>query len=109
MKLPTLKHLAKASATIKLAEGTNENGDLNVVKELENVAVRLEQSSAVVYTNEGKKVTLKAKIFLFEKLEEIPDEAHGFCIINGIQYDIANTKKLLNPDSSVHHIVLELI
>lgn len=108
MKLPVPKFLATASAIVQIADGTDENGALKVVSEVD-VKARLEQSNAVVYTKEGTKVTLKAKLFIFEKFEEIPDDASGFCTVNGIKYDIVNTSKKRNPDNSVHHIVLELI
>lgn len=108
MKLPVPKFLATASAVVQIADGTDENGALNIVKKVDMNA-RLEQSNAVVYTKEGTKVTLRAKLFIFEKFDEIPDDASGFCTVEGIKYDIVNTSKKRNPDNSVHHIVLELI
>ena len=108
MKLPVPKFLAAASALVQIADGTDENGALKIVKDVD-VKARLEQSNAVVYTKEGTKVTLRAKLFIFEKLESIPDDAHGFCTFDGIKYDIVNTSKKRNPDNSVHHIVLELV
>lgn len=108
MKLPVLEKFANASALVKIADGTDENGVMNVSREID-VKARFEQSNSVTYTKEGTKVTLRGKLFVFEKLELFPDNAMGFCIINGFVYDIANTSKKLNPDNSVHHIVLELI
>lgn len=108
MKLPVPKFLATASAHIQIADGTDENGALNIIKTVD-VKARLEQSNAVVYTKEGTKVTLRAKLFIFEKFDEIPDASSGFCIIQDIKYDIVNTSKKRNPDNSIHHIVLELI
>ena len=108
MKLPVPKYLATASAIVQIADGTDENGALNIVKEID-VKARLEQSNSVVYTKEGTKVTLRAKLFIFEKFDEIPDDALGFCIVNEIKYDIVNASKKRNPDNSVHHIVLELV
>ena len=108
MKLPVPKFLATASAVVQIADGTDENGALNIVNSVE-VNARLEQSNSVVYTKEGVKVTLKAKLFIFEKLEEIPNDTSGFCIVDGDKYDIINTSKKRNPDNSVHHIVLELV
>ena len=108
MKLMVPKYLAKADALVQIADGTDENGALKVVKTID-VKARLEQSNAVVYTKEGTKVTLRAKLFIFEKLDAVPDNAHGFCTVNGEKYDIANTSKKRNPDNTVHHIVLELV
>ena len=108
MKLPVPKFLATASADVQIADGTDENGALNIVKEID-VKARLEQSNAVVYTKEGTKVTLRAKLFIFEKLDEIPDDALGHCTVEGIKYDIVKTSKKRNPDNSVNHIVLELV
>ena len=108
MRLPVPKFLATASAVVKIADGTDENGALNIVKEVD-VSARLEQSNSVIYTKDGTKVTLKAKLFIFDKLDEIPNDVSGFCIVEGNTYDIANTSKKRNPDNSVHHIVLELI
>lgn len=108
MRLPVPKYLATASAVVKIADGTDENGALNIVKEVD-VSARLEQSNSVIYTKDGTKVTLKAKLFIFDKLDEIPNDASGLCIVEGNTYDIANTSKKRNPDNSVHHIVLELI
>ena len=108
MRLPVPKYLATASAVVKIADGIDENGALNIVKEVD-VSARLEQSNSVIYTKDGTKVTLKAKLFIFDKLDEIPNDVSGFCIVEGNTYDIANTSKKRNPDNSVHHIVLELI
>ena len=108
MKLPVPKFLATASADVQIADGTDENGALNIVKKV-HVKARLEQSNAVVYTKEGTKVTLRAKLFIFENLDEIPDNALGFCTVEGIKYDIVKTSKKRNPDNSVNHIVLELV
>ena len=108
MRLPVPKYLATARAVVKIADGTDENGALNIVKEVD-VSARLEQSNSVIYTKDGTKVTLKAKLFIFDKLDEIPNDVSGFCIVEGNTYDIANTSKKRNPDNSVHHIVLELI
>lgn len=110
MKLPVPKFLATGSAEVQIADGTDENGALNIVKKVD-VKARLEQSNAVVYTKEGTKVTLRAKLFIFEKFDEIPDGTLGYCTVEGIgiKYDIVNTSKKRNPDNSVHHIVLELI
>lgn len=108
MKLPVPKFLATASANVQIADGTDENGALNIVKKVD-VKARLEQSNAVVYTKEGTKVTLRAKLFIFEKFDEIPDDASGFCTVESIKYDIVKTSKKRNPDNSVHHIVLELV
>lgn len=108
MKLPVPNFLATASADVQIANGTDENGALNIVKKVD-VKARLEQSNSVVYTKEGTKVTLRAKLFIFEKFDEIPDDTSGFCIVNEIKYDIVNVSKKRNPDNSVHHIVLELI
>lgn len=108
MKLPTLKSLATGSAFIQIADGTDENGALNIISEFE-VPCRNEQSNSVVYTKEGMKITLRAKLIIFERFEDIPDDAHGFCTVNGVKYDIFNTSKKRNPDNSVNHIVLELI
>ena len=109
MKLPVPKFLATASANIQIANGTDENGALNIVSSVDDVGCRLEQSDEVVYTRDGTKVTLRAKLFIFDKFEEIPDDAHGLCTVGGNKYDIANTSKKRNPDNSVNHIVLELI
>lgn len=108
MKLPVTKFLANEDANIQIANGTDENGALNIVDKVD-VKVRFEQSNSVVYTKEGTKVTLKAKLFMFEKFDKIPDDASGFCTINNIKYDIVNSSKKMNPDGSVNHIVLELI
>ena len=108
MKLPVPKFLATASAVVQIADGTDENGALNIVKKVD-VKARLEQSNAVVYTKEGTKVTLRAKLLIFENLDEIPDNASGFCTVEGIKYDIVKTSKKRNPDNSVNHIVLELV
>ena len=108
MKLPVPKFLATASADVQIADGTDENGALNIVKKVD-VKARLEQSNAVVYTKEGTKVTLRAKLFIFENLDEISDNALGFCTVEGIKYDIVKTSKKRNPDNSVNHIVLELV
>ena len=108
MKLPVPKFLATASADVQIADGTDENGALNIVKKV-GVKARLEQSNAVVYTKEGTKVTLRAKLFIFENLDEIPDNASGFCTVEGIKYDIVKTSKKRTPDNSVNHIVLELV
>lgn len=108
MKLPVPKFLSTADAIVEIADGTDENGALNIVKEV-SIKARLEQSNAVVYTKEGTKITLKAKLFIFDKLEEIPDDASGFCTVENNKYDIVNTSKKRNPDNSVHHIVLELV
>lgn len=108
MKLPVPKYLATASAIVQIADGTDENGALDIIDNFD-VKARLEQSNSVVYTKEGTKVTLKAKLFIFEKFEKFPDDASGFCTVNDIKYDIVNTSKKRNPDNSVHHIVLELV
>lgn len=108
MKLMVPKFLAQADAIVQIADGTDENGALKIVSNVD-VKARLEQSNAVVYTKEGTKVTLRAKLFIFEKLESIPDDACGFCTVGGDKYDIVNTSKKRNPDNTVHHIVLELI
>lgn len=108
MKLPVPKFLANADAIVQIADGTDENGALNIVNNVD-VKARLEQTNSVVYTKEGAKVTLRAKLFIFEKLDEIPDDALGFCTVGSVKYDIVNTSKKRNPDNSVHHIVLELI
>lgn len=108
MQLPIPRFLATASATISIADGTDENGALKIVDEF-SVKARLEQSSSVIYTKEGTKVSLKAKLFVFEKFDRIPDDAHGFCTVGNTKYDIANTSKKWDPDNTVHHIVLELI
>ena len=99
MNLPIPKFLATASATINIADGTDTF----------DTKARLEQSNGVVYTKEGVKVSLKAKLFIFEKFDRIPDDAEGFCTVEGEKYDIVHTSKKRNPDNSVHHIVLELI
>ena len=51
MKLPVPKFLATASADVQIADGTDENGALNIVKKVD-VKARLEQSNVVVYTKE---------------------------------------------------------
>lgn len=109
MRLPVPKFLAMTSAHVQIADGTDENGALKIVKELDNIMGRFEQSNSVAYTKEGAKVTLKAKLFIFEKLNEIPDEMSGFCTVNNTKYDIVHISKKLNPDATIHHIVLELI
>lgn len=108
MKLYVPKFLANKNIAIEIANGTDENGSLNIVKEV-NALCRFEQNSSVTYTKEGEKITLKGKAFIFEKFDEFDDEVSGFCTVNGIKYDIANSSKKYNPDGSVNHIVLELI
>ena len=108
MKLPTPKFLANSNVKIQVVDGTDENGAQNITNEID-VGARLQQSNSIVYTKEGKKVSLKAKLFIFEKLDEIPDDVSGFCIVNDNKYDIANLSKKMNPDNSVNHIVLELV
>lgn len=108
MKLLVPKFLATQTAIVQIADGTDENGELKITNEFE-VPSRLEQSNAVIYTKEGTKVTLKAKLFIFEQFDKVPDNASGFCSVNSIKYDIAHASKKRNPDGSVHHIVLELV
>lgn len=108
MKLPTPKFLAKEDAKVQISEEIDENGALKVTKEFD-VKSRLEQSNDVIYTKEGTKVSLRAKLFVFEKFDEFPDDAKGFCVVSNEKYDIAHTSKKRNPDSSVNHIVLELM
>jgi hypothetical protein len=108
MQLPIPKFLATASANISIADGTDENGALKVIDTF-SAKARLQQSNSVVYTKEGVKVSLKAKLFVFEKFDRIPDDAHGFCEVENEKYDIANVSKKRDPDNSIHHIVLELI
>ena len=108
MKLQVPKFLAKTSAKIQIVNGTDENGAPNITSEFD-VKCRSERSNAVTFTNEGREVPLKAKVFIFEKFESFPDEITGFCTIGTVTYDIANACKQLNPDGSINHIVLELI
>lgn len=108
MKLPTLKFLSNTKSSVKIADGTDENGSLNIVRQID-ISARFEQSNSVVYTKEGQKVTLKGKLFIFEKLDEFPDDLSGICVVNDINYDIANSSKKRNPDGSVNHITLELM
>lgn len=108
MQLPIPKFLATASAEISISDGTDENGALKIVDTF-GAKARLQQDNSVVYTKDGVKVTLKAKLFVFEKFDRIPDDAHGFCTVNNEKYDIVNTSKKRDTDNSVHHIVLELI
>ena len=42
MKLPVPKFLATASANIQIANGTEENGALNIVSSVDDVGCRLE-------------------------------------------------------------------
>lgn len=108
MKLPQLSSLAQTDAHIKLGNSFDENGELAIDKEVD-VKARKESSNSVIYTKEGAKVTLKAKLFIFEKLDEFPDDSKGFCVVGESNYDIANVSKKYNPDGTVHHVVLELI
>lgn len=108
MRLPKLNFLATASANIQIANGTDENGDLKIVGNINNIAARFEQSNSVAYTKEGTKVSLKAKLFIFERLDEFPDDLSGFCTVNDVKYDIIESSKKRNPDNSVHHVVLGL-
>ena len=108
MKLPTLKHLATKSAIVQIADGTDENGSPKVVKEI-SCDCRVEQENKTIYLKDGRQVTLMMKLFIFEKLDDFPNEISGFCTIFNYKYDIAIAKTFYNPDGSKNHIVLELI
>lgn len=108
MKLPTPKRLATKDIKVQIANGTDENGVLNIV-DVFDVKCRFEQSNSVAYTKEGEKLTLKGKAFIFEKLEKFPDDASGLCTVGEIQYDIVHSSKKYDPYGSINHIVLELI
>ena len=108
MKFQVPKYLALANAHVQISNGTDENGALKVENEFD-VGCRLQQSNSVTYTKEGTKVTLKAKLFVFEKFDNFPDDTSGFCTVDGVKYDIVNSSKKRNPDNSVNHIVLELV
>lgn len=108
MKLPTLSFLTKEEVKIEVSDGTDENGALDIKKSFE-VKARFEQSNSVIYTKEGTKVSLRGKLFIFEKLDEFPDDMSGFCTIDETKYDIVHASKKRNPDNSVNHVVLELI
>lgn len=108
MKFPALKFLANVDAHIEVNDGTDENGAPNVVDEFV-VGCRFEQSNSVVHTKEGTKVTLRAKVFIFEGFEKCPNEMTGFCTVDKVKYDVANVSKKRNPDGSIQHIVLELM
>lgn len=108
MKLPTLKHLAKKSAIVQIADGTDENGSLKIVKEIP-CNCRVEQQNKTIYLKDGRQATLMMKLFIFEKLDEFQEDASGYCTIFNYKYDIAAIKTCLNPDGSKNHVVLELI
>lgn len=108
MRLPVPKFLATTDSNIQIADGTNENGELNIVEQI-NVKCRFEKGNGSIYTKEGIKVPLQAKVYIFEKLDKFPEVICGKCTSSNCTYDIANAKRLINPDGSVHHIVLELI
>ena len=107
MQLPNLKYLANTDAHIGFGS-LDENGELVISKELD-IKVRKESTNSVIYTQEGAKVTLKAKLFIFEKLDEFPDDEKGTCKIDECNYDVASIQKALNPDGTIHHIVLGLM
>ena len=108
MRLPVPKFLATTESIIQFSDGTDENGDLKIIEEV-NVKCRFEKSNSVAYTKEGVKVALQAKVYIFEKFDKFPDEVSGLCTAQNCTYDICTAKRLFNPDGSIHHIVLELI
>lgn len=109
MKLPVPKFLAVHEANIQLASGTDENGSLNIVSDF-TVRCRFQEGNTVAYTNEGDKIHLKGKAFILEGFCNFTeDSTQGFCIVNGIKYDIKHISKKYNPDGSINHIVLELM
>ena len=108
MQLYVPKFLANKDAIIKIADGTDENGALNIVNEIE-VKCRFEHSNSVTYTKEGAKITLKGKVFVFDKFELFPNDVSGYCTVCETKYDIVHSSKKFNPDGSINHIVLELI
>lgn len=107
MKLPVPKFLATKQAHIKFFDGTDENGAEEIQSEVD-VSCRLQSYDGTTYTKDGQKVSLKAKVFVFEKLESFPEEVTGKCTVDCSDYNIATASRKLNPDGTVNHIVLEL-
>lgn len=108
MKLPTLKGLATSHANVEISNGTDENGSVTVEKEIP-CDCRVEQRNDVVALKDGRQVTVLMKVFIFDKLDEFPDNILGFCTLFNYRYDIAKGSIKRNPDGSVNHIVLELM
>ena len=108
MKLPTLKYLATASAIVQIADGTDENGAPQIVKEI-SCDCRVEQENKTIYLPDGRQATLMMKLFIFESLDNFPENISGFCTIFNYKYDIAVGRTYLNPDGTKNHIVLELV
>ena len=104
----TPKFLMNTPVFITFTDGIDENGAAKLLKEV-TTSARVETSNSVVYDAEGKKARLKAKAFIFEKLEQFPDEMKGTCYVGNLKYDIHLGSKKRNPDGSVNHIVLELM
>lgn len=108
MKLNRPKFLATENVIIEIADGTDENGALNIVSVVETKA-RVESTNSIVYTKEGVKTTLKQKLFIFDRFDKIPDCASGFCTVNNIKYDVAFTAKYKNPDGTMNHVLMGLM
>ena len=105
----TPKLLAKTDLLIKIADGYDENGSPKIAKEL-TVQARHQSDCSTIYTKDGHKITLRAKVFIFEGFEELHEGMTGQCIMGtDVEYDIVNASRKTNPDGSTNHFVLELI
>ena len=108
MKLYTPKHLATIQAAIEFADGTDENGNIKCLS-YAVVNGRLESSNSIAYTQDGRKVSLSAKLFIFEQTHLFSLKTEGKCKIGDTEFLIANVTIRMNPDGSVNHVVLGLI
>ena len=105
----TPKFLAKSDLLIKIAEGYDENGSLKIAKEV-MVKARHQSDCSTVYTKDGHKITLRAKVFIFENFDELYEGMTGQCIMGtDVEYDIVNASRKTNPDGTTNHYVLELV
>jgi len=109
MKLSGLPGLTKTSVKIDLTSSNTDKNGSNVAHNSFNTDVRFEDSNFVTYTTEGKKVTAKQKVFTFNHLNDFPEKVTGFVTSGTTRYEIVGCTKLRNPDSTLNHIVLELI
>jgi len=104
----TPKFLAKTSIEVKIFDGFDENGSPKVGKVVQ-VKARTESSNGFVYGPDGKKITLSQKAFIFEGFDDFYVGMSGKAVIGDVEHDIAQVKRLTNPDGTVNHFVLGLV
>lgn len=105
---PVPSFLANKDILVKISDGLDENGSPKLKAEAK-VKARIESSDTVAYTSEGQKVKLSLKAFIFKGHESFYVGMSGECEVEGKEYKIVTTKKLVNPDGSINHYVLGLM